>query len=79
MIKAVINYFLDSNISNDHYGERKLLLHNMYACTELFVILGEEMNLIVGGTCRKKRISFLGDDERSKWPKDSERGTYRRL
>ena len=58
MTNAVINVVLDSNISNYHYGERKLLLDNRYACTEIFEILGEEMNIIGGGNRKKEQTRF---------------------
>ena len=77
--KDVINAVLVSNITNYHYGARKIFLDNMYACSELFAILFEEMNLIGGGTCRKNRICFPGDDERLAFTKGSQRGTYREI
>ena len=44
-MKVFINDVLDSNIKNDHYGAHKLFLGNRYACTKLFEILVEDMNL----------------------------------
>ena len=62
-MKEVIKYVLDSNITNDHCGKWEIFLDKRYACQYLFVILFEEMNLIGGGTCRKNRIVFPGNDE----------------
>ena len=40
-----------------------------YACPEIFSILFEEINLIGGGTCRKKIIGLPENDERLKLKK----------
>ena len=79
MMKEVINSILASNIANDHFGVRIIFLKHWYACPELFEILSEDLNLILGGTYRKNRIGFTGNYERLKFPKVAERGTYRRL
>ena len=70
-MKAVINAVLASNIANDHCGARKIFLDNRHACQELFVLLFEEMNLIVGRTCRNNIIGFPGNDERLTLPKNA--------
>ena len=57
-MKAVINAVLDSNIENSHYGAHKIFPENRYACPYLFATIGEKMNLIGGGTCRKNIIDF---------------------
>ena len=72
----VINSVLDSHISNDHCGSRKILLDNRYDYPELFEIIFEEIKLIGGGTCRKKIIDFPGNYERLTFPKGADRGTY---
>ena len=78
-MKAVINYVLASNIANDHFGVRIIFLKHWYACPELFEILSEDLNLILGGTYRKNRIGFPGNDELLTLTKVVERGTYWRL
>ena len=77
LMKAFINSVLASNVKHYHYGARRLLLDDMYACLDLVAILFEEMDLIGGGTCRKNRIGFKEDDEWLKFPKVSKRGAYR--
>ena len=79
MMKAVICYFLASNITNDNCGARKIFLDNMYACPDLFVILFKDMNPIGSGTCRKNIIVFPGNDERLTLPKFWERGDCRQI
>ena len=49
-MKAVINYVWYSNIKNNHYGAQTLFLDNIYACPEIFAIIGKDMNLIGVGT-----------------------------
>ena len=51
----------------------------MYACTEIFTIIFEKVNLIGGGTCRNDRIGLPGNDERLTFSRGAERGTYMRL
>ena len=78
-MKAVITYFLASNISNDHCGLHIIFLENRYACPDLFLILSGKMDLIGGGTYRNNRIGFPGNDELLTLKKVAERETYRRI
>ena len=78
-MKAVINALLASNVLNDTYWSQILSIDNSYACPELFVIIGEEMNLIWGGTWRKNIVCFPGDEKWLTFSKLARRGTCGRL
>ena len=79
MINEVNNSALAPNIANYHFGAPEIFFDVSYACTELFAIIFEEMNLIGGGTCRKNIIDFPGNDERLTLPKCVDIGAYRRI
>ena len=78
-MKAVINSVLDSKIINDHCEEWKILIDNSCDCPEIFAIIFEDMNLIIGGTCRNNRIGLPGNYENLTFPRGEVRGTYRRI
>ena len=57
-IKVFFNGIITAGVVNDHDGARELFLDNRRACPELLAILEEELNVIVGGTCRNNRKRF---------------------
>ena len=79
MMKEVINSVLASSIANGHYSAWKISLDNMYACQYIFAILFKQIKIILGGTYRKNRIGFQGNDEQQTLPKYAKILAHRRL
>ena len=54
-IEVFVNGITTSGVVNDPNGAREPFLENRHACPELMSILEEKLNVLSGGTCRKKR------------------------
>ena len=59
--KAVVNAMIQSGISKDVNGMRRLFTDSRYTAAALFILLREEHDILVAGTTQSNRIG---------WPKD---------
>ena len=57
--KAVVNVVIQSKISHDPDGMRKLFMDNWYAAALLLVMLREQYQILGAGTSRQNRIGWM--------------------